>query len=193
MSLPFVCARQFIRSPKNIIVRHAHKKASIQVRLNEYIEGVGLQDEIVSVRPGLMRNILYPTGKATYVKAFDGPRNRQLEQQKKASAEQLKADQVSGAFTEATKRQAQANQVESILSGVSALEFKRAIIPETTNTFGSVTADDLAIKLKDDYGLNVDKQLIQFKTERIKSLGEHEVEVQVAGKPVTIKVVVAAA
>ena len=43
---------------------------------------------------GLMRNILYPTGKATYVKAFDGPRNRQLEQQKKASAEQLKADQV---------------------------------------------------------------------------------------------------
>ncbi|KAI9489418.1 hypothetical protein BDB00DRAFT_843336 [Zychaea mexicana] len=193
MSLPFICARQFARSSRAIIVRHAHKKASIPVRLNEYIEGVGLQDEIVSVRPGLMRNTLFPSGKASYVKAFEGPRNRQLEQQQKASAEQLKADQVTGAAQEASKRQAQASQVESILSGVTALEFKRAVIPETTNTFGSVTADDLASKLKEDYGLNVDKQLIQFKTERIKSLGEHEVVVQVAGSPVTLKVVVDAA
>ncbi|KAI9252329.1 hypothetical protein BDA99DRAFT_520735 [Phascolomyces articulosus] len=193
MSLSLRCARQFVRSPNTIFVRHAHKKASIQVRLNEYIEGVGLQDEIVTVRPGLMRNILFPTGKASYVKSYDGPRNREFEEQQKASAEQLKADQASGAVFEANKRQEQVNQVESILSGVSALQFKRAVVPETNNTFGSVTADDLASKLKEDYGLNVDKQLIQFKTERIKSLGEHEVNVEVGGKTVTIKVVVDAA
>ncbi|KAI8146746.1 hypothetical protein BJV82DRAFT_599658 [Fennellomyces sp. T-0311] len=193
MSFPFISARQFVRSSKSIIVRNAHKKASIKVRLNEYIEGVGLQDEIVSVRPGLMRNILFPTGKATYVNVHQGPRNRQLEEQQRLSAEQLKADQVSDAVSEANKRKARVNQVESILSGVSALEFKRAVVPDTTSTFGSVTADDLASKLKDEYGLNVDKQLIQFKTERIKSLGEHEVVIQVAGSPVTLKVVVAAA
>lgn len=56
--------------------RHAHKKASINVKLTTYIEGLGLKDEIVTVRPGLMRNVLLPSKQASYITKFNGPRDR---------------------------------------------------------------------------------------------------------------------
>lgn len=90
-----------------------------------------------------------------------------------------------------------ASQLRRELGEVQVLEFKRAVIPETTNTFGSVTAEDLTSKLKEEYGLTIDKQLIEFKTEggRIKSLGDHDVLVQIVGSstPVPLKVRVVAA
>lgn len=79
--------------------------------------------------------------------------------------------------------------MSSTLSSVSILDFKRAVVPDSINTFGSVTADDLAGKLKDEFGITVDKHSVEFKDGRIKSLGEHQVVI--AGHPV--KVVVSAA
>jgi hypothetical protein len=35
-----------------------------------------LKDDIVSVRPGLMRNVLHPTKQASYIDKYNGPRDR---------------------------------------------------------------------------------------------------------------------
>ncbi|CDS07059.1 hypothetical protein LRAMOSA09582 [Lichtheimia ramosa] len=171
--------------PITIAKRAAHKKASIQVELQEYVQGVGVAGDIVAVRPGLMRNVLYPAGKASYIKTYQGPRNRQKEEQDKLSA----AQQDKASSVKAARRREHATNLSSTLSSVSILDFKRAVVPDSINTFGSVTADDLAGKLKDEFGITVDKNSVEFKDGRIKSLGEHQVVI--AGHPV--KVVVSAA
>lgn len=35
-----------------------------------------MKDDIVSVRPGLMRNVLHPTKQASYIDKYNGPRDR---------------------------------------------------------------------------------------------------------------------
>ncbi|ORZ06005.1 hypothetical protein BCR42DRAFT_427482 [Absidia repens] len=170
--------------------RQAHKKTSIQVKLNDFVEGVGIKDEIVLVRPGLMRNILYPSGKATYVASYNGPRNRILEDKENNQNHVEDANLLAKAHSE--HRQQQANQLVGGLENVKLLEFKRAVVPNSESTFGSVTADDLVLKLKEEYDLVLEKQAIEFKSEggRIKSLGDHIVEVQIGNKSTTITVVV---
>lgn len=90
------------------------------------------------------------------------------------------------------QRQQQADRLLGGLESVKVLEFKRAVVPNSESTFGSVTADDLVLKLKDDHGLMVEKHSVEFKSEggRIKSLGEHTVQVQIGGNVTTITVIV---
>lgn len=78
------------------------------------------------------------------------------------------------------------------LEGVRELQFNRAVVPNSDNTFGSVTAEDLISKLKEEFGLDVDKSAIEFKSEggRIKSLGNHQILVQIGHKTAEINVVV---
>ncbi|CAO3592622.1 unnamed protein product [Absidia cylindrospora] len=170
--------------------RQAHKKTSIQVKLNDFVEGVGIKDEVVLVRPGLMRNILYPSGKATYVASYNGPRNRILEAKENNQNHVEDANVLAKAHSK--QRQQQANQLVGGLENVKLLEFKRAVVPNSELTFGSVTADDLVLKLKEEYDLVLEKQAIEFKSKggRIKSLGEHIVQVQIGDKLTTITVVV---
>ncbi|KAI8092676.1 uncharacterized protein BX664DRAFT_327881 [Halteromyces radiatus] len=169
--------------------RYAHKKSAIQVKLNDFVEGVGIKDDIVLVRPGLMRNILYPAGKATYVSTYEGPRNRILEANDNHN-------HVEDVYLQQQQQQQQRQQATERLVGglenVNELEFKRAVVPNSDNTFGSVTVDDLVLKLKEDYGLTIDKQAIEFKSEggRIKSLGEHIVQVQIGDVSTNVKVIV---
>ncbi|KAI8334258.1 hypothetical protein BC941DRAFT_432494 [Chlamydoabsidia padenii] len=167
--------------------RHAHKKTSIQVKLTDFVEGVGIKDEVVSVRPGLMRNILYPAGKASYVSTYNGPRNRQLEQ-----AQQQQQTNQNHVEASVIRRQQQTEQLVGGLENVKLLEFKRAVVPNSDSTFGSVTADDLVLKLKQDYGLVVEKDAVEFKSDggRIKSLGEHLVQVQIGDNVTPITVIV---
>lgn len=77
---------------------------------------------------------------------------------------------------------------------MQSLTFKRAVVPESTATFGSVTVDDLVNALKEQHGLSVDKSWIDFGEGRIKALGEHIVHVRAAENqsPVAIKVLVEA-
>ncbi|KAI8647315.1 hypothetical protein BD408DRAFT_408976 [Parasitella parasitica] len=171
-----------------ITKRQAHKKTSIRVKLNQFVEGVGLQDEIVSVRPGLMRNILYPSGKATYIAK---------EQQDQADDEDAAAvadEQTQSAANLEHLAQVELKKKELLghLEGVPQLEFNRAVVPNSDHTFGSVTADDLTSKLKEEYGLDVDKSTIVVKSEggRIKSLGKHQVFVQIGQQTAEINVVV---
>lgn len=78
------------------------------------------------------------------------------------------------------------------LEGVRQLEFNRAVVPNSDHTFGSVTAEDLISKLKEEFGLDVDKSTIEVKSEggRIKSLGKHQVFVQIGQETAEINVVV---
>ncbi|KAI9322633.1 hypothetical protein BX666DRAFT_642819 [Dichotomocladium elegans] len=144
-----------------------------------------LLEEVVAVRPGLMRNFLYPAGKASYIQTHQGPRNRQLEESEKLAA----AHSDEATSVKASRRRAQASQIGSVISNIETLEFQRAVVPDSTNTFGSVTADDLVAKLKEEFNVVIEKSQVDFKGERIKSLGEHDIIV--AGHPV--KVIVRAA
>ena len=78
------------------------------------------------------------------------------------------------------------------LEDVRELKFNRANVPNSEQTFGSVTADDLVHKLKEEFGLDVDKSTIEFKSEggRIKSLGQHQVLVQIGEQTTEINVIV---
>lgn len=78
------------------------------------------------------------------------------------------------------------------LEGVRELQFNRAVVPNSNHTFGSVTADDLVSKLKEEFGLDVEKSTIEFKSEggRIKSLGKHQVLVQIGHETAEINVLV---
>lgn len=78
------------------------------------------------------------------------------------------------------------------LEGVRELQFNRAVVPNSNHTFGSVTADDLVSKLKEEFGLDVEKSTIEFKSEggRIKSLGTHQVLVQIGHETAEINVLV---
>jgi ribosomal protein L9 len=81
------------------------------------------------------------------------------------------------------------------LEGVRQLVFNRAVVPNSEHTFGSVTAEDLISKLKEEFGLEVEKSTIDFKSEggRIKSLGKHQVFVQIGQETAEINVLVNAA
>lgn len=78
------------------------------------------------------------------------------------------------------------------LEGVRELKFNRAVVPNSDHTFGSVTVEDLVSKLKEEFGLDVEKSTIEFKSEggRIKSLGNHQVLVQIGQETAEINVIV---
>ncbi|KAI7872301.1 hypothetical protein BDF14DRAFT_1751778 [Spinellus fusiger] len=168
--------------------RYAHKKASIQVKLNEYIEGLGLEGEVVSVRAGLMRNILYPANKATYIQVYKGTRNRQWEE------EQLNQPTLTTQAPSLLSKRKESASLFKKMTQLSALTFKRAIIPGSINTFGSVTTDDVLLKLAEQE-IQLDRQTVVLHSNsgRIKTLGEHLVTVTSGHQSVTLKVVVEAA
>ncbi|GAA5816928.1 hypothetical protein MFLAVUS_010463 [Mucor flavus] len=179
------CSKTFVACSTQIIKRQAHKKANIQVKLNRFVEGVGLEGETVSVRPGLMRNILYPAGKATYIDKREPIVEQGLSsgQSEEVYAEKLLTQQAN---------MEKKKELLGHLEGVRELKFNRAIVPNSDHTFGSVTAEDLVSKLKEEFGLDVDKSTIEFKSEggRIKSLGSHQVLVQIGQETAEINVVV---
>ncbi|CAO0797208.1 unnamed protein product [Mucor circinelloides] len=168
-----------------IIKRQAHKKANIQVKLNQFVEGVGLQDEVVTVRPGLMRNILYPSGKASYI-----VKQQQDEVVDNSVVDQLEKNAAN--VEHLAQLDLKKKELLGHLEGVRQLEFNRAAVPNSDHTFGSVTAEDLISKLKEEFGLDVDKSTIEVKSEggRIKSLGKHQVFVQIGQETAEINVVV---
>ncbi|ORE23477.1 hypothetical protein BCV71DRAFT_240453 [Rhizopus microsporus] len=163
-----------------VIKRSAHKKANIQVRLSQPVDGLGL-------RAGLMRNFLFPAKKATYISKDYNPEQEeevidsaQLEQERE---EALKKKEM------ATKKD---EELLHNLKGVYEIKFSRAVIPGSENTFGSVTVEDIVHKLKAEYDITVDKSNIHVKTEggRIKALGSHLVTLHVGQQitEITVKV-----
>ncbi|KAG1458245.1 hypothetical protein G6F56_006440 [Rhizopus delemar] len=179
-------AARTVFNATHIIKRSAHKKVNLQVRLNEYIEGLGTRGEVVSVRPGLMRNILFPTGKASYVNKGAQSEIDELEN----AAESLQQEQNERLKIKEAVAFKKDQTLLHNLKDVFEINFSRAVIPSSDNTFGSVTTEDIVNKLKEEYNVTVDKATIQVKSEggRIKSLGAHSVTVQIGHQTVELTV-----
>ncbi|GAB4277497.1 MAG TPA: 50S ribosomal protein L9 [Opitutae bacterium] len=129
------------------------------VLLIKQVNGLGGEGDEVRVKAGYARNYLWP-------KKFAIPVNR-------ANRKQIEALQVARARREAEERE-HAEALEGKLKQVSvAIAVKTG---EGGKMFGSVTAQDLLDRLKED-GIELDKKQLALYTP-IKSLGKHSTRIK---------------
>ena len=147
---------------------------SVNIILQENVDGLGVIGDQITVKPGYARNFLVPKGLAIVA----NERNvKEMEHQKR---------QLTRKLEKATK------DAEAIKARVEKVvcEFSQRA-SEEGKLFGSVTSMDLEAKLQ-AAGLEIDRKKIQL-AEPIKSLGEHLVNVKLeVGVVAELKVVVAA-
>ncbi|MCK4622228.1 MAG: 50S ribosomal protein L9 [Desulfuromonadales bacterium] len=145
---------------------------SVNIILQENVDGLGVIGDQVVVKPGYARNYLVPKGLAIVA----NERNvKELDHQKRQLAHKL----------EKVTKDAEAVKVR--IERVVCEFSQRA--SEEGKLFGSVTSMDLEAKLQ-EAGIGIDRKKIQL-VEPIKSLGEHVVNVKLdAGVIAELKVVV---
>ena len=133
---------------------------STEIILTENIPGLGAEADVVKVRRGFARNFLLPQGKALEV----------------TKASMRKLDMLKGKRAEREAREL--NDAEELARriGKSKMVFTLET-GETGKAFGSVTANDLAMRLKNEIGAEIDRHLIVLE-HPIKSTGEHEVSIK---------------
>jgi large subunit ribosomal protein L9 len=133
----------------------------MKVILKSDVKGVGKKGEIVNASDGYARNFLFPRNLA--VEATEGSM-KTLEAQRAKEA-QKKAEELAAAKELAKK-----------ISGFNLkIEVK---IGENGKLFGSITSKDIAERIKEQFGLDIDKKKIAM-DEAIKVAGEYEVEIKV--------------
>ncbi len=147
---------------------------SVNIILQENVDGLGVIGDQVTVKPGYARNYLVPKGLALIA----NERNvKELEHQKRQLGRKLE---------KATK---DAEAIKARIEKVACEFTQRA--SEEGKLFGSVTSMDLEAKIQ-AAGIEVDRKKIQL-AEPIKTLGEHTVVVKLdAGVVAELKVVVSA-
>ncbi|MEQ2820305.1 50S ribosomal protein L9 [[Ruminococcus] torques] len=132
----------------------------MKVILLENIKSLGKKGEIVNVNDGYARNFILP--KKLGVEATGKNLNDlklQKNNEKKVAQENLDA-------------------AKELAAELSAGKVELAIkVGEGGRTFGSVSSKEIAVAVKDQMQLDIDKKKIQLK-ESIKSLGTHIVTVK---------------
>jgi large subunit ribosomal protein L9 len=134
----------------------------VEVILKTKIEGLGSEADVVSVKPGYARNFLIP-------KDFASPATlatkRQVEELKRKRAE---------------REAAELNAAQELAGKLGKLKlvFTLEAGEGQEKSFGSVTNQDIATKLK-DAGYEIDRKKIDL-PKPIKDTGEHEVSVKLA-------------
>ena len=132
----------------------------MKVILLENVKSLGKKGEIVNVNDGYARNFILP--KKLGVEATGKNLNDlklQKNNEKKVAQENLDA-------------------AKELAAELSAGKVELAIkVGEGGRTFGSVSSKEIAVALKDQMQLDIDKKKIQLK-ESIKSLGTHIVTVK---------------
>ena len=133
---------------------------STQIILTENVPGLGAEADVVKVRRGYARNFLLPTGKAYEVT----PRTmRQLDTLKAKRAE---------------REARELNEAEDIARRIAKLKVTFLLhTGETGKAFGSITANDIAERLKNEIGRDIDRHLLVLE-HPIKTTGEHEVPIK---------------
>lgn len=133
---------------------------STKIILTENIPGLGAEADVVSVRRGYARNFLLPQGKAYEVT----PRAlRQLDNLKAKRAE---------------REARELNEAEDLARRINKLRVTFTLeTGETGKAFGSVTAADLANRIKNELGNEIDRHRISLE-HPIKTTGEHEVPIK---------------
>lgn len=132
----------------------------MELILKEAISSLGLEGDVVTVKPGYGRNYLLPQGKAVQATTT----NLALLEKDKATIEARRA-----------KNQKQAEETAKKISGLTVEIEQLAGIDE--RLFGSVTTADICTKLA-ELNVALDKKQLLL-NEPIKTLGETKVQVKV--------------
>jgi len=133
---------------------------STQVILTDNIPGLGAEADVVKVRRGYARNFLLPQGKAYEVT------KRSLRQ-----LDNLKAKR-------AAREAAEMNEAEELARRINKLRVTFTLeTGESGKAFGSITAQDIQKRLKNEIGHEIDRHRIVLE-HPIKSTGEHEVAIK---------------
>ena len=139
------------------------------------VAGTAKAGDVKEVAPGYARNFLFPKHFAVTAdeKTVDQVRKREEAAQRRAEK----------ALTEA-------RELATRIKKLTVTVYAKA--GEAGRLFGTITNADVAQQLKREAGIDVDKRKIEIEPP-IKSLGPHEVEVELhADVTATLKVVVAA-
>jgi large subunit ribosomal protein L9 len=133
---------------------------STEIILTENVPGLGAEADVVKVRRGYARNYLLPRGKAYEMTPST---LRQLDNLKKKRAER-----EAGELNDAEELARRINKAR--------LTFKLET-GETGKAFGSITAQDLVTRLKNEMGVDIDRHKLHLE-HPIKTTGEHEVQIK---------------
>jgi len=133
---------------------------STQIILTENIPGLGAEADVVKVRRGFARNFLLPQGKALEV----------------TKASMRKLDMLKGKRAEREAKEL--NEAEEIARriGKSKMVFTLET-GESGKAFGSITANDIATRLKNEIGADIERHRIVLE-HPIKSTGDHEISIK---------------
>lgn len=133
---------------------------STQIILTENIPGLGAEADVVKVRRGYARNFLLPQGKAFEVTPTT-MRKLDMLKAKRAEREGRELNEAE----ETARRIGKSKMIFTLETG------------ETGKAFGSVTANDIAMRLKNEVGVEIDRHRIALE-HPIKSTGEHELQIK---------------
>ena len=133
---------------------------STEIILTENIPGLGAEADVVKVKRGYARNYLLPQGKAY-----------EVTKQTLRQLDNLKAKR-------AGREAAELNEAEEIARRINKLRVTFTLeTGESGKAFGSVTAQDLVKRLKNELGHEIDRHRITLE-HPIKTTGEHEVPIK---------------
>jgi large subunit ribosomal protein L9 len=131
-----------------------------EVILTEKIASLGAEADVVKVKRGYARNFLVPTGKALEVTPATLRRLNQL----KAKRAEREAREL--------------NEAEELGRRINKLKLTFTLeTGETGKAFGSVTAKDIADRLKEELSVEIDRHRIELERP-LKETGAHEVNVR---------------
>ena len=135
--------------------------ANTQVILTEPIAGLGVEADVVKVKPGYARNFLIPRGKAFEVTP--------------ATLKQLNNLKAKRAEREAREM----NEAEELARRINKLKIILTLeTGETGKAFGSITAKDIADRIKGELGgLEIERHRIALE-HPIKDTGPHDIEIK---------------
>lgn len=127
----------------------------MKVILLQDVNKLGKAGDIVNASDGYARNMLFPKGLA-----------------KEATAGNIKAIESKKA-EEAANRAEQKKEAEAVKEMLSKVEIKvKSKGGESGRLFGAVTNADIAVAIKEQFDITVDKKKISL-TKPIKTVGEH--------------------
>ncbi|MBN2681243.1 MAG: 50S ribosomal protein L9 [Bacteroidales bacterium] len=143
----------------------------MEIILKQDMPGIGHKDEIVDVKPGYGRNYLIPQGYATLATA---------------SAKKVHSENVR---QRAHKEEKIKNEAIALAGKLNGITLKIGAKTSTTGKiFGSVTNIQIAEKIKEDFGFELDRKNISVKDENIKEVGTYKAHVKLYKSEVSAEI-----
>ena len=131
-----------------------------EVILTEMIASLGAEADVVKVKRGYARNFLIPSGQALEVTPTTLRRLNQLKAKR------------------AEREAAELNEAGEIAGRINKLKITITLeTGETGKAFGSVTAKDIADRLKAELGIEIDRHRVALERP-LKETGTHEISIK---------------